>query len=187
MKLFEMKNWQLVISEEAWSLLPFQKILNRDKTKGKEKAMKDMLFIYFFCDVRSDYLSMPERERIKEIKHDVGLDDSWTIDSIIQEGIDLYTKGETPLEQLYRQTVIAIHAVGDYLERSKELLEERDKMGKPVNDISKITNAVKAVPKLMSDLKLAYKEVIKEKEDNENKKKGSRSFNIFEEGLNING
>ena len=31
-----MKNWQLHISEEVWGLLPFSKILKRDKSKEKE-------------------------------------------------------------------------------------------------------------------------------------------------------
>ena len=35
----------------------------------------------------------------------------------------------------------------------------------------------------MADLKAAYKEVVKEQEDNENKKKGSKSFNTFEDGF----
>ncbi len=183
MKLFEIKNWELVVSEEAWGLLPFKKILDRDKGKDKETAIKELLFIYFFCDIRSDYLAMKEVDRIPEIKKDVGLKDSWKIDSCIQEALDLYSKFQSPLETLYKQTLNATAAIGEYLDNSKALLSERDASGRPVNDISKITTAVKSVPKLMADLKAAYKEVVKEKEDLDNKKKGSKSFNTFEEGL----
>lgn len=181
MKLFEIRNWQLYVSEETWGLLPFSKILKRDKSKEKEKAMKEMLFIYFYCDIRSDYLTMEEPDRFKEIKHDIGLPDSWDIDKVLQEGIDLYVKHDSVLEKLYRQTLKAVTAVGNYLENAEVLLAERDKSDKPVNDISKITTAIQRVPKLMTDLKSAYKEVVKEKEDMENKKKGSKAFNIFEE------
>lgn len=181
MRLFEMRNWSLIISEETWGLLPFSKILKRDKSKEKEKAMKEMLFIYFYCDIRSDYLTMEEIDRLKEIKHDIGLPEDWVIDKVIQEGIDLYVKHDSVLEKLYRQTLKAVTAVGNYLENAEVLLAERDKQDKPVNDISKITTAIQKVPKLMSDLKSAYKEVVKEKEDLENKKKGSKAFNVFEE------
>ena len=183
MKLFEIKNWELVASEESWGLLPFKKILTRDKSKEKEIAMKEMMFIYFYCDIRSDYLAMKESDRIEEIKKDVGLSKSWKIDSALQEAIDTYSKFQSPLETLYKQTLNATAAIGEYLDNAKALLAERDASGRPVNDISKITTAVKSVPKLMSDLKAAYKEVVKEKEDLDNKKKGSRSFNTFEEGL----
>lgn len=185
MKLFEIKNWTLHVSEEAWGITSFNKLLKRDKTKEKEIAMKEMLFIYFFCDIRSDYLAMEEDVRINEIKHDIGLPDKWTIDKHIQEAMDVYMKHDSVLETLYRQTLKATTAVGKYLENAEALLAERDRYDKPVNDISKITMAIQKVPKLMSDLKSAYKEVVKEKEDTDNKKKGSKAFNTFEEGLNI--
>ena len=55
--------------------------------------------------------------------------------------------------------------------------------GKVVTDIAKITASVQKVPKLMSDLKAAYIEVVKEQEDKDNRQKGSKTFNIFEDGL----
>jgi hypothetical protein len=185
MKLFEMKNWVLIVSEEIWGLLPFSKILKRDKSKEKEIAMKEVLFIYYFCDIRSDYLTMEEDVRFLEIKHDIGLPKDWVIDSTIQEAMDIYMKHDSVLETLYRQTLKATTAVGKYLENAELLLAERDRFDKPVNDISKITMAIQKVPKLMSDLKSAYKEVVKEKEDTDNKKKGSKAFNTFEDGFGI--
>jgi hypothetical protein len=183
MKLFEMKDWKLYISEEVWGLVPFNKILKRDKTKEKEIAFKEVLFIYYFCDIRSDYLTMEEDVRLVEIKHDIGLPVGWSIDYIVQEAMDIYMKHDSVLETLYRQTLKATSAVGKYLENAEALLAERDRYDKPTNDISKITTAIQKVPKLMSDLKSAYKEVVKEKEDTDNKKKGSKAFNTFEDGL----
>jgi len=188
MKLFKIVNWQLQIDEEVWGLLPFNKILKRDKSKEKEVAMAEMLFIYFWCDIKSDYTSMDEKTRLIELKKDiVGLPKGWEKDKVIDEAIALYTKHETVIQRLYRQTSQAASDIGDYLENTKALLAERNNQGKPVTDISKITTSVQRVPKLMADLKAAYKEVVKELEDMENKKKGSKSFNIFEDGLKIDG
>ena len=183
MKLFTLKNWQLQVSEEAWGLLPFGNILKRDKSKEKELANKEMLFVYFYSDIRSKYIIMKHEDRVSEIKKDIGLPADWEVDEVIQNAIDFYTSEESALERLYKQTLTAVQAIGDYLENSKELLAERDNHGKPVYDISKITTSVQKVPKLMKDVKDAYKEVVKEIEDTENKKKGSRTFNTFEEGL----
>lgn len=184
MRLFTLRNWQLTVSEEAWGLSAFKTLLDRDKTKGKTVAHAEMLFIYFFCDIKSDYTAMPEKERILELKNDIsGLPEEWEFDAEVKAGVELYSKFETLIERLYRQSYKSATDIGDYLENTKALLEERDANGKPVTDIAKITTANGRMPKLMADLKAAYKEVIKEQEDNENKKKGSQKFNTFENGF----
>lgn len=184
MKLFEMKNWQLVVSEEAWGLQPFAKILKRDKTKNKERALKEMLFVYFYCDIKSNYIDMPVKSRTSEIKHDIGLKESWEVDDVIEDAIELYKRvSVSTIQRLYMKSSKSIDDIGDYLENTKALLEERDINGKPIYDISKLVAANEKVPRLMANLKAAREEVIKEKESNENKKKGSKSYNTFEDGI----
>ena len=185
MKLFEVKQWQLQVKEEAWGYKPFKKLLTRDKTKDKEKALKEMFFIWNYCDVKSDYMHMTDlKVRETEIKKDIGLPVKWKIDADIKDAIELYERNSvTVVEQLYRRTLEAASAIGDYLGNTKELLAERDVQGKVVTDIAKITASVQKVPKLMSDLKAAYIEVVKEQEDKDNRQKGSKTFNVFEDGL----
>jgi hypothetical protein len=183
-KLFKIEKWQLVVSEEAWGLLPFKALLDRDKSKEKEIAMKEMLFIYYFCDVKSDYMAQDEVDREVEIKHDIGLKIDWKPDEFVKAAMDFYIKRSlTVIERLYANTITSVLASGEYLANTKALLAERDKAGRPVYDISKILTGTQKVPKLMGDLKAAYKEVVSEQEDNENKKKGSRQFNTFEDGI----
>lgn len=185
MKLFKMENWQLQVDEEAWGYKPFKKILDRDKTKDKTNAFKEMFFIWNFCDVKSDYMHLTDLEvRTEEIKKDIGLNKTWKIDKDIQAAIDFYNKRSiSVIEQLYRQTLKAASDIGNYLGNAEQLLHERDDRDKPVYDVSKITMAVQKVPKLMKDLKEAYSEVVAEQKDTENRVKGSRSFNVFEDGL----
>lgn len=184
MKLFKIEDgWNLRVSEEAWGLIPFANILKRDKSKNKEIALKEMLYVFYFTDIRSNYIALPLNERMEPIRREVGLPESWEHDEVIDKAVELYDSFSTPLESLYKQALNATQAIGKYLNKTESLLEERDKMGKPVNDINKIAGAVQKVPKLMQDLKSAYKELVKEKEDIENKKSGSKSFNTFEDGL----
>lgn len=182
-----MKEWQLTVSEEVLGLLPFKKILDRDKTKHKTIAFAELMYIWFFCDIKSDYIIMDEVTRNKELKKDLAnLPTKWKVDKIVQEGINLYRKTSiTVIQKLHRQSLESAKAIGDYLANSAELLAERDHHGKVVNDIAKITGAVQKVPKLMQDLKAAEKEVIKEQQDNDKRKKGAKSFNIFEDGFEI--
>jgi hypothetical protein len=187
MKLFTMKDWQLETSEEIWGLKPFKKLLDRDKTKYKTRAHAELMYVWFFCDIKSDYMLMEEGERDAELKKDLsGLPKNWKADKTIEEAVALYNKTSiTTIQRLHRQALKSAQAIGDYLENSAELLRERDKMGKVVNDIAKISQAVQRIPKLMQDLKAAEKEVIKEQQDNAGKKKGAKTFNIFEDGIDV--
>lgn len=188
MKLFELsKDWVLHVSEEAWGLPVFKKILDRDKSKDKDKAMKEMLFIYFYCDIKSDYIITPEDKRVEEIKKDIGLPDKWKVDKVIEDAIDFYNeKSKSIIIHLYESSIQSANEVAQYLKNTKDLLEERnEKTGNPITTISQITTALGKVPKIMSDLKVAYKEVVKEAQDTDGKSKGKQQYNTFEEGFEI--
>src|SRR3970282_2474580 len=118
MKLFKIENWQLTLEEEVWGLSAFKKLLERDKSKNKERANAEMLFIFYFCDIKSDYLTMKEDLRIQELKKDIpGLGDKWEVDNLIRDAIDLYRKlSKTVIEKLYLQLLKSASDIGDYLE-----------------------------------------------------------------------
>jgi len=184
MKLFRVKDWKLVMEPEALEIQAFKVILDRDKSKQKEFAIKELLYVYFYCDIRSDFVILPVKEREEAIKKELVLPNKWKQDKSIEEAIRVYNEySETTIQRLYKQAVKSVHDIGNYLEHTDELLAERDDRGKPVTDIGKITASVQRLPKLMADLKAAYKEVIKEQEEIEGKKKGSRTMNTYENGL----
>ena len=184
MKLFEMKDWQLIISEEAWGLLPFKALLDRDKTKNKTRANAEMLFVWFFCDIKSNYLLMDKETRTAELKKDLlGLPPKWELDAKVQAAIDFYSKFETVVERLYKQSLRAAYEVGNYLDSTKELLTERDVAGKVITKMTDITRGLKDVNAIIKELKITETEVLKEQVDTANKKKGSKKFNTFEDGF----
>ncbi len=184
MKLFTMdRQFNLTISEEAWGLAVFNKLLKRDKTKNKEIAIKEILFIWYWCDIKSSYLLLDEDDKLKEIKKDVMLPSKWKPDKAIWEAIEFYNSEKSIIEQLYIDALTSARAIGAYLRDTDKLLKERDAQGKVVTDIAKITAANQKVPILMKNLKDAYKEVVREREDNEGRTKGSKKFNVYEDGL----
>lgn len=185
MKLFEMKDYVLNVSEEAWGLLPFKAILKRDKNRNKETAFKEILFIYYYIDIKSDYMYIVEDDvRKKEIIKDIGLPVDWKIDNTIQEAIDFYKKMSiTPTAKLYKSALKAADDIAKYLEKTSILLEERTDKGGIVTPLSTVTASLKAVPVIMKDLKAAYKELIAEQKELEGRTKGSKTLNVFEDGL----
>lgn len=185
MQAFEMRDYNLQIEPTVWGLLPFKAILKRDKGRNKELAFKEMLFIYFYTDVRSDYLYLTDlKEKTREIVKDIGLPSDWKIDKVMEEAIAFYEKRSvTVIEKLYKDGLIAADGLSDYLRNAKELLYERDDKGKPVNNPNVIASTVEKLPKLMRDLRAAHKEVILEQKELEGRTKGSKTLGIFEDGL----
>lgn len=185
MRFFEMVNWELKLREEVWTLDSFNKILKRDKTKDKSKALKEMAFIYHYTDVRSTYSIIDDNEqRIAEIKRDVALPEKWEIDEVIEEAIEMYRKHSyTITKKIYEDAVISANAIGSYLRNTDKLLFERDDRGKPVTTVNVITAAINQVNKLIKELKILEKEVIKEEKELEGRTKGSKTLSIFEDGL----
>lgn len=183
---FLLKEYVLTVEDNMWGLLPFKKILKRDKSRDKDKALKEMLFIYYYCDIKSDYLIIDSKFRIEEIKKDIGLPEDWKIDSVIQEAIDFYEERSlTVVGKLYKNALAAANDISEYLTKTKELLEERDDKGKPVTTLTTIVGGISKIKVVMQDLKAAEKELIKERIETEGKMKGKQSFGLFEEGLSF--
>lgn len=183
---FLLKDYVLTVEDNMWGLLPFKKILKRDKSRDKDKALKEMLFIYYYCDIKSDYLIIDSKFRIEEIKKDIGLPEDWKIDSVIQEAIDFYEERSlTVVGKLYKNALAAANDISEYLTKTRELLEERDERGKPVTTLTTIVGGISKIKVVMQDLKAAEKELIKERIETEGRMKGQQQMGMFENGLTI--
>ena len=181
---FLLKEYVLTVEDNMWGLLPFKKILKRDKSRDKDRALKEMLFIYYYSDIKSDYLIIDSKFRIEEIKKDIGLPEDWRIDSVLQEAIDFYEERSlTVVGKLYKNALAAANDISEYLTKTKELLEERDDRGKPVTTLTTIVGGISKIKTVMQDLKAAEKELIKERIETEGKMKGKQSMGMFELGL----
>ena len=181
---FTLRDYVLTVEDNMWGLIPFKKILKRDKSRDKDRALKEMLFIYYYSDIKSDYLIIDSKFRIEEIKKDIGLPEDWKIDSVIQEAIDFYEERSlTVVGKLYKNALAAANDISEYLTKTKELLEERDERGKPVTTLTTIVGGISKIKVVMQDLKAAEKELIKERIETEGKMKGQQQMGMFEMGL----
>ena len=181
---FTLRDYVLTVEDNMWGLIPFKKILKRDKSRDKDRALKEMLFIYYYSDIKSDYLIIDSKFRIEEIKKDIGLPEDWRIDSVLQEAIDFYEERSlTVVGKLYKNALAAANDISEYLTKTKELLEERDDKGKPVTTLTTIVGGISKIKTVMQDLKAAEKELIKEKIETEGRMKGQQAMGLFEAGI----
>ncbi len=184
---FELKRGELTITPDTWGYKPFKVLLNRDKSDDKGTALLEMLFIWHYCRVGSDFEFIRNLdERADVIKRDIGLPKRWTVNKPMKAAISFFNeRSTTTLTELYNAALTSVTAVNNYLNRTEELLNERDKYNKPITKINDITTALKSVKVIMKDIKEAYREVIKETKYLERKNVGKQAFNTFEEGLSI--
>lgn len=185
MRLFELVDNKVTPTPEALLIPEFKTIWDRDKTKDKDRALQELLFVYAYADTRSDYNYIKDfRRRKEEIIKDTGVGE-WVPDEAVMQACTYVESKKTIIEKLYEQGVHAAEDVGNYLGTAEQLLKERNDKGAAVTTISQITAALKSLPSIMRDLKAAYKEVVKEQRDTEGKSKGSQTFNTFEDGLSL--
>lgn len=181
---FLLKEGILTVEDQMWGLEPFKKILKRDKSRNKDLALKEMLFVYYYTDIKSDYLIIDSKFRKEEIIKDIGLPSDWKIDQLIQEAINFYEERSlTVIGKLYKNALSAANDISEYLTKTKELLEERDDKGKPVTTLTTIVGGISKIKVVMQDLKAAEKELIKEKVETEGRMKGQQAMGLFEAGI----
>lgn len=183
---FTLRDGVLTVDDNLWGLEPFRKILKRDKSRNKDLALKEMLFIYYYTDIKSDYLIIDVKLRKEEIIKDIGLPDDWKVDLVLQDAINFYEERSlTVIGKLYKNALLAANDISEYLTKTKELLEERDDRNKPVTTLTTIVGGISKIKVVMQDLKAAEKELIKEKIETEGRMKGQQAMGMFESGLTI--
>lgn len=182
--LFKREGYDIVISDEAFTLKPFRTIWNRDKTKNKEKAIMELGYIYHFSDPRSDYNKqlVDSEERKRAIKEGEGLPTKWEPDKAIQEAIAFYESFKPMSALLLEDTRIAVDKLRKLL-RDIDLNETDDK-GKPKYTLNTITATIKQVPELAKSLREA-EDALNQEIREMGRIKGQKEKALMEDSLDI--
>lgn len=179
MKLFKYEGYKITISEEALLLRPFKAIWKRDKTQNKEKALMELGFIYFFCDIRSDYQYIVDEDARKEsIKEGEGLPKNWEPDSVVIEAMEFYNTFKPTSALLLEDTRFAVDKLRKLLREID--LNQTDDKGKPIYTLNTITATIKQVPSLVRDLDEAERSIAKEIAQSD-KARGAQTKSIYED------
>ena len=183
MNLIKYDNYEITISDEALLVKPFRDLFNADKSKGKNRFLSEMSYIFFMCDPRSNYNYLTDlNERKKAVIEQEGLGESFEPSSLLIEAMELYKKlTVTTSALLLEDTRVAIDRVREFL-RNVDLSLTDDK-GKPVYTINSVTMAIKQIPQLSKDIMDAEHAVSKELDEITRAKGGDSSKNVYEDGF----
>lgn len=183
MKLLNLKNYQIEVSDEALLCKPIRDLLTKDTSPTKENFFTQCSIIYFMADPRSSYnYIVDEKERFEEIKKQEGLAKTYKITKELQTAIDAYKKSvQTTSSLLLEDARMAVDKVRKFL-REVDLTLLDDK-GKPVYTINTVTSALKMIPQLAKDITETERLVTKELEEASRMRGGDKNKAMFEDGV----
>lgn len=181
MKLFKCEGYNLTISEEAYMLKPFRDIWKRDKSKGKDKALQELAYIYFMEDSRSDYqIYVDKEERSSQVKLGEGIPESWKPDKLVTEAQEFYAGFKSEAALLLEDIRVAITKLREFIKTID--LSAVDDKGKPIYTLNTYTATIKQIPELITSLDEAEKSIHKEAVTSD-KVRGSVEKAMFEDDL----
>lgn len=183
-ELFEVKNNTVVYAPQVLLINEFKNLWDRDKSKTKDQANKELAYIYYATDYRSIYSNYIGDEKIQRIKRDLKLDKSWKEDKDIKAALDKYQElSKTQSMGLLEDAKEAIEKLRAYFKTVS--LTTLDDNGKPIYSAKDLISNLAALGKVVSGLKELETEVLKEQQGSNNMR-GGRGKSAFEDTDSIN-
>ena len=137
--VYDNVNNRLEINEgEIFLVTEFKNLLNKDQSKDKELAFKELTYIYLALDWKSPYSQYTELERHEEALRDSGLTEEEFNNPVFREACRKYrTLQESNLSvRMLNAAKLVAQQFIDYFTIIADL-NERDVNGKPVFDAKK--------------------------------------------------
>lgn len=157
-------NKSLEINEpEILLVKEFKALLDRDKTKHKDRVTKELSYIYLAIDWKSPYNQYSEQERHDEAINDSGLTEAEFNDPIFREACRKYRNLQESNKsvKLLEAAKRAADQFVDYFDTIVDL-NERDQNGKPIFSAEKVMKEMAALHKVHEELVTLENQVKKE-------------------------
>jgi|688.fasta_scaffold51388_3 hypothetical protein len=165
MKIFDLKDNQVIISPEVLSIKVFKDIWDGDKTKEKINAYNSFKYIYHICDFNSPYNNYSFEKRKKAVIEEVIGNNGFEENEIIKQACQVYSSlSVTPIERLFNEAKEKIHQMADYLNNNE--IDE--------NTLPTVLKIIDSTSKIVGQYKTLEQAVKNEKETSSSRIKGDK-------------
>lgn len=180
MKILEIDNEnRLVILPEALSISQIATVWDRDSSRTKSMAIKELSFVVFYADYKSSYVDYNDVDKTAVLKEDLDLPKFWKPDTIVYACIDKYRELQLTFSMRFLEAAKkAGHELMDFL--GSMSLKERDKSGKPLYKPKDITTALSESSKVLESIDRWSKKVMEEESTKADKIYGGGEKGRFE-------
>lgn len=180
--LFIINNKTVFPNPETLLIEPFKSIWERDKTKGKQTAIKELTYIEFVSSFKKSnpYRQYPEDKKREVLKEEIIKDVNWEPDKLIFEGIEKIKTLQEEASTTYGYYLDAKFAAEKMRKffREFDINERNMKSGNPIYKPRDITSAINDTEKTLSNLKALEKKVEEELYE-ETKTKADKQISPF--------
>ena len=175
MRLFTRKDFRLVVDPMVFTIKAFKELDKRDRTKDKVQLEKELSFIYFVFDPRSDLQYIVDvGDRIDKAREILGLGDKFKMDEVLVKAIEVYlSMTETASSLLLKDIKVGVEKLRIYL-RDAEVDN---------STFDKYTRSLKELIPLSQKISEAEMTVIREIEEL-GELRGNKQQTILDKGFN---
>ena len=166
MKLFDIRGEEVVLNAQTLGIPPFKQLYERDKSKGKKRAYKEISYITFLCDNTTDnrYRGYSEEEREKVLKRDFIAEKGWEPDELVLDAIAKFQElQKTPTSKLYESALNGANKLAGYFTTID--FDIVDEEGKPIHSAKELAQNLSAVGNIVKSLKQLEAVVRQEQQD----------------------
>lgn len=170
----------IIINPNLFNIEVFRKIWERDKSKDKVNAYKDISYIFWSIDFRSYISDITDSEQKHlEVVSLIDSSEKYEPDDLVKEAIEIYKK-DLPLSLLVLEDAkIAVNEIRRFF-REVDLTERDFKTNKPIHDASKVQNSIKSLSGLLEDMDKIQSKVKKDM-DMSGSARGDKSKGMYED------
>lgn len=157
---------ELEINEPELLLVrEFKALLDRDKTKNKTRATRELTYIYLAIDYKSPYSQYSELERHEEALSDASITEAEFNDPIFREACRKYRNLQDSNKSI-KLLNAARNAADQFVEYFETIIDlnERDQNGKPVFSAEKVMKEMAQLSKVHEQLSILEGQVKQELE-----------------------
>lgn len=178
MQLFSLRKNIVYTDPKALLIKQFKDVWDKDKSKDKKLASKELAYIYFIQDWGSAYANYSEDEKHDILKFDLELPEDWEPDHVVKTALKKYDELQQTPSMKYAKSVNK--AFWDMLAYFDKIdWDERDNRGQAVYKHSEVSKVMGESGKLMDSIKKLDDMVRKEK--SEGRIKGGEELGLFED------
>lgn len=180
MKLFDIKGEEVILNAQTLGIPPFKAIYERDKSKGKKVAFREISYITFLCDNTTDnrYRGYSEQERDQVLRRDFIKEDGWEPDELVKEGIKKFIElQKTPTSKLYESALSGANKLAGYFQNID--FDTLDDEGKPIHSAKELAQNLAAVGNIVKSLK-QLEAVVRQEQQDATTARGGSEISEFE-------
>jgi hypothetical protein len=156
-RLFDIVGTDITLDANILAVPAFQAIWDRDKSKEKSRALKELKYIIFFCDFLSPYKDLQEGFKERTIIGDL-FKDNWEPDKLVEEATTKYLQlQETPNMRLLLSAKRNVDKLANYFDSID--FTEVDSYGKPKYSAKDLSSNLKDVGQIVKSLSMLEKQV----------------------------